>query len=83
MPALEEGTSLALVAQQGVARTRLNRDVICRAAQELLIAGDAESFSLRALGEHLGVDPTAFYRHFSDKEDLLREVGDRALCRTR
>lgn len=65
--------------QEGV-RTRLNRDVICRAAQELLVAGDADSFSLRALGDHLGVDPTAFYRHFSDKEDLLREVGDRALA---
>ena len=62
------------------ARARLNRDVICRAAQDLLVEGDAESFSLRALGDRLGVDPTAFYRHFEDKEDLLREVGDRALA---
>ena len=69
------GTSLAFVEKQEGSRTRLNRDVICRAAQELLIAGDADSFSLRALGDHLGVDPTAFYRHFADKEDLLREVG--------
>ena len=74
------GTSLTFVAKQEGSRTRLNRDVICRAAQELLIAGDADSFSLRALGDHLGVDPTAFYRHFADKEDLLREVGDRALA---
>ena len=37
-------------------------------------------FSMRALGDRLGVDPTAVYRHFSDKDDLLREVGDRALA---
>lgn len=37
-------------------------------------------FSMRALGEKLGVDPTAVYRHFADRDDLLREVGDRALA---
>ena len=79
MLARQAGTSLAFVVKKDGARTRLNRDVICRAAQELLVAGDTDSFSLRALGDHLGVDPTAFYRHFRDKEDLLREVGDRAL----
>jgi AcrR family transcriptional regulator len=73
-------TSLRDVPRREGARARLNRDVICRAAQELLVSGDADSFSLRALGDHLGVDPTAFYRHFQDKEDLLREVGDRALA---
>lgn len=34
---------------------------------------------MRALGDKLGVDPTAVYRHFADRDDLLREVGDRAL----
>ena len=34
---------------------------------------------MRALGERLGVDATAVYRHFADKDDLMRAVGDRAL----
>ena len=58
---------------------KLSRDGICQAALELLADTDAATFSMRALGDYLGVDPTAVYRHFSDKDDLLREVGDRAL----
>ena len=53
--------------------------MICDAAEKLLESTDAASFSLRALGDQLGVDPTAVYRHFADKDDLLREVGDRTL----
>ena len=59
---------------------RLSRDSICQAALDLLADTDASMFSMRALGDRLGVDPTAVYRHFSDKDDLLREVGDRALA---
>lgn len=62
------------------ARPRLNREVICQAALELLASGDADSFSMRALGDRLGVDPTAVYRHYADKDELLREVGDRSLA---
>ncbi|MFM1918202.1 MAG: hypothetical protein RJB01_1717 [Actinomycetota bacterium] len=58
---------------------RLSRNAICDAALELLATDGAGDFSLRALGIRLGVDPTAIYRHFSDKDDLLREVGDRGL----
>lgn len=60
-------------------RPRLNREVICQAALELLAETDADSFSMRALAERLGVDPAAFYRHYADKDELLREVGDRSL----
>ena len=63
-----------------VKRSRLNREVICGAAADLLAETDAATFSLRALGERLGVDATAFYRHFVDKDDLLRELGDRSLA---
>lgn len=58
---------------------KLSRGRICQAALDLLADTDASMFSMRALGDRLGVDPTAVYRHFSDKDDLLREVGDRAL----
>ncbi len=59
---------------------RLSRDRICDAALSMLTKDPAQSIGLRELGEYLGVDPTAIYRHFSDKDDLLREVGDRALA---
>lgn len=68
---------------QGAGRgrpARLSRDMICDAALAMLTEQPAASLSLRDLGEFLGVDPTAVYRHFTDKDDLLREVGDRALA---
>jgi len=36
-------------------------------------------FSMRALGERLGVDPMAVYRHFRDKDALLDALVDAAL----
>jgi AcrR family transcriptional regulator len=35
-------------------------------------------FSLRAVGEAAGLSPMAVYRHFKNKEDLLRAVGEEA-----
>lgn len=43
----------------------------------LLERDGAEGLSLRRVGAALGVDATAIYRHFRDKDDLLRAVGDR------
>ncbi len=34
---------------------------------------------MRRLGADLGVDPTAVYRHFRDKDELLAAVADRLL----
>jgi AcrR family transcriptional regulator len=34
---------------------------------------------LRRLGDVLGTDPTAIYRHFRDKDELTRAVGDEIL----
>lgn len=47
---------------------------------ELIEETGSDSFTMRALGDRLGVDATAVYRHYSDKDELLREVGDRALA---
>ncbi|KHL18980.1 UNVERIFIED_CONTAM: hypothetical protein LK11_04360 [Mumia flava] len=35
------------------------------------------ALSMRRLGEELGVDGTAVYRHFRDKDDLMLAVNDR------
>ena len=34
---------------------------------------------MRSLGEAIGADPSAVYRHVRDKDELLRAVGDRLL----
>ncbi len=47
---------------------------------DLLSRSGAADFTLRSLGRELGVDATAVYRHFEDKDDLLLEVGDRAMA---
>ena len=39
-----------------------------------------EHLSVRKLGEALDADPTAIYRHFRSKEELLRAMGDRSLA---
>jgi AcrR family transcriptional regulator len=46
-------------------KVRLDRDAIIAAAL------DATSVSFRDLGSRLGVDPTAVYRHFRSKEELM------------
>ena len=43
----------------------------------MAVAGD--DFTLAHLGEHLGVDATAVYRHFRTKDELLRSAADRIL----
>jgi len=59
---------------------QLSQDAICAAALDLLAENGSADFTLRALGDRLGVDATAVYRHFTDKDDLLLEIGDRSLA---
>lgn len=57
----------------------LSAGTILDAAEALLEEGRQE-FSLRELGDALGVHSTAFYRHFRDKNELLRAAADRVLA---
>ena len=59
---------------------RLTRDLIVSAAIEVLGDVGFEHLSVRRLGEALDADPTAIYRHFRSKEELLRAMGDRSLA---
>lgn len=59
-------------------RVRLTRGIILDALAELMQASPDE-VTLSQLGEHLGVDATAFYRHFRDKDDLMRATADHIL----
>ncbi|MGE5227276.1 MAG: TetR/AcrR family transcriptional regulator C-terminal domain-containing protein [Planctomycetaceae bacterium] len=59
---------------------RLSRDVIVEAYLRLADAEGSDAITLRRLGSELGVDPTAVYRHFRDKDELLAVVSDRILA---
>jgi AcrR family transcriptional regulator len=64
-------------ARRGTSRPQLDRDVIVAAALQLAAAQEAITF--RSLGTALGSDPTAVYRHFRDKGELMRAVVDRLI----
>lgn len=57
-------------------KSRLDRETIIAAALELASAPGATSVSFRELGSHLGVDPTAVYRHFRNKDELMGALFD-------
>lgn len=61
-------------------RARLTRESIVDRYIELADRAGGAEVSLRQLGEALGVDPTAVYRHFRGKDDLLAAVTDRLLA---
>ncbi|MGD9705817.1 MAG: TetR/AcrR family transcriptional regulator [Acidimicrobiia bacterium] len=61
-------------------RVALNEDSIITTSIRLIEQDGPDRFTLRRLGEALGADPTAIYRHFKDKDELLRAVGDRIIA---
>jgi AcrR family transcriptional regulator len=58
---------------------RLSRDVLIDACIRIADAEGPDAVTLRRLGSELGVDPTAVYRHFRHKEELLEATADRLL----
>jgi AcrR family transcriptional regulator len=58
---------------------KLDRGDILEAAFEMLSRAGESGFSLRKLGAHVGVDPMTVLHHFKSKEELLRQIADRAL----
>lgn len=67
-------------AQRASGRARLSRESILDHYIELADRNGGAEISLRVLGEAMGVDPTAIYRHFRDKDELLTAVTDRLLA---
>jgi AcrR family transcriptional regulator len=52
----------------------LSRERVLRAAVELADRGGVEALSMRKIGQELGVDAMALYRHVRGKDDLLDGV---------
>jgi AcrR family transcriptional regulator len=55
-------------------RTALTREQILTAAVAIIDAAGVEALTMRRLGQALGRDPMAIYRHAADKEALLDGV---------
>jgi AcrR family transcriptional regulator len=60
-------------------RGSLTPEAILAESLRLLDTEGADGFSLPKLGRALGADPTAVYRHFCSKDDLLLAIADRLI----
>jgi AcrR family transcriptional regulator len=60
-------------------RAQLTPDMIIEVAGRIAATSGADGLTVRRLGQDLGADPTAIYRHFRDKDEILLEVADRLL----
>ena len=67
------------VTRPGLARGSLTPERIVDASLELLDKQGVAGFSLPKLGRALGADPTAVYRHFASKDDMVLAIADRLI----
>jgi AcrR family transcriptional regulator len=56
---------------------RLDREVILEAAERIVGSEGLRALTMRRIGIELGADPTAVYRHFRNKEELLTRLAER------
>ncbi len=63
----------------GLSRGTLTPERIVAESLALLDKQGVAGFSLPKLGRALGADPTAVYRHFASKDDLVLAIADRLL----
>lgn len=66
----------ALVGEEP-ARPRLDRERILDAAEAIASSEGVGKLTMRRIGAELGNDPTAVYRHFRNKQELLIHLADR------
>lgn len=62
--------------RRGLRRGSLSPELIVKESVRLLDEEGTEGFSLPKLGRALGADPTAVYRHFASKDDLVLAIAD-------
>ncbi len=63
----------------GNKRVRLDQQVIVEGVLELARMDPSSRITFKRLGEALGVDATAMYRHFRNKDELTRAALDRLI----
>ena len=59
------------------ARVVLSREAIAATAMELTLEQPTTPLTLTALGALLGADPTALYRHYRSRDELMLDMADR------
>jgi AcrR family transcriptional regulator len=74
-------TSRSAARPKGARGVRLDRDTILVVAETILEQEGLDALTMRRVGAELGADPTALYRHFRNKEELVLELADRAFGR--
>src|SRR5437870_655038 len=62
--------------RRGLRRGSLSQEMIVKESLRLLDEEGTDGFSLPKLGRALGADPTAVYRHFASKDDLVLAIAD-------
>jgi AcrR family transcriptional regulator len=65
--------------QGGLRRGSLTPELIVKESLRLLDEDGTDGFSLPKLGRALGADPTAVYRHFASKDDLVLAIADQLI----
>ena len=60
---------------------RYRREDVVSRALEVLDAYGLADLSMRRLGQELGVQPSALYHHFTNKQTLLAAIADEVLAR--
>lgn len=63
----------------GLRRGTLTPELIVKESLRLLDEDGIDGFSLPKLGRALGADPTAIYRHFASKDDLVLAIADQLI----
>lgn len=65
--------------RRGLRRGSLSPELIVTESLRLLDEEGTDGFSLPKLGRALGADPTAVYRHFASKDDLVLAIADQLI----
>ena len=68
-----------LRADEKPTRHSLSEELILKEALALVDEAGLDALTTRALGHRLGVDPTAVYRHFRNKDELVNALADRII----
>jgi AcrR family transcriptional regulator len=71
---------MAYTRKRPLPRGSLDRETIVAASLRLLDEKGTRGFSMPALGRELGADPSAVYRHFSSKEELVLAITDEVVA---
>jgi AcrR family transcriptional regulator len=71
---------MAVTRKRPLPRGTLDRELIVAASLRLLDERGTRGFSMPALGRALGADPSAVYRHFASKDDLVLAITDELIA---